>query len=173
MSHWRLCRESTIGQCPGWECTCSIVSCGLCFVFPTTNNSHRSVWVILVLELAIEVLIRPPNYGALMTTDKAFAPSTARHINRFHLVFEIIALALYIPQVSCSLSATCQDGLFRPFLDRARAPLWALTSLHDSEAVLGRLDLGLTFLRAFGLIRHWKQMWINYTFERDKSKRST
>jgi hypothetical protein len=30
--------------------------------------------------------------------------------------------------------------------------------------------LGLTFLRTFGLVRHWKQMWINHTFESSKGE---
>lgn len=49
----------------------------------------------------------------------------------------------------------------------------ALASGSGFEAALGRLDLSLTFLRAFGLIRHWKQMWIRSAFEAKKENEGT
>lgn len=55
----------------------------------------------------------------------------------------------------------------QPFLSRAKAPLYALTNHSGGTAILGRLDLSLTFLRAFGLVRHWKQMWINNAFQEE------
>ena len=126
------------------------------------------VWAILVAELLFEVLLRPKNYGQLVRTDKAFLPSTARHINMFHLVFEAIALLLFVPQVVCiSRSVDCTEQLF---LSRAKAPVFALTSPSAHHTILGRLDLSLTFLRAFGLMRHWKQMWINSAFQEEVRK---
>jgi hypothetical protein len=122
----------------------------------------RVVWTVLVLELIFQVLIRPPDYHAILHTEKAFLPSTARHISSFHLVYEAIALILFLPQVICMISGMCLDC---PFNSPARAPLMALTSGSRFEAALGRLVLSLTFLRAFGLIRHWKQMWIRSAFE--------
>jgi hypothetical protein len=130
----------------------------------------RVVWIILVFELVFQVLIRPSDYHDILHTEKAFLPSTARHINSFHLTYEALALILFFPHVICTLSTKCVDG---PFLSRAKAPLLALTSASRFEAVLGRLDLSLTFLRAFGLIRHWKQMWIRSAFEAEKKDEGT
>ena len=125
------------------------------------------MWAILLIELVFEVLIRPSNYYSLIKSDKAFAPSTARYINRFHLVCESLALALFIPTASCSMAQTCSNSF-----NMSTSALWSLTSTEDWEAAVGRLALGLTFLRAFGLVRHWKQMWIDFTFEQGKEKRS-
>jgi len=125
------------------------------------------VWSILTIELMFEFLIRPSNYYALVMSDKAFAPTTARHINRFHLVCESLALILYIPEVSCILSKTCSYEYII-----VQSPLWAILSRNGWKAALGRFLLGLTFLRAFGLVRHWKQMWINHTFDCGKEQSS-
>jgi hypothetical protein len=122
------------------------------------------------MELIFQVLIRPPDYHDILHTEKAFLPSTARHINSFHLTYEALALILFFPHVICTLSSKCLDG---PFLNRAKAPLLALTSASTLEAALGRLDLSLTILRAFGLIRHWKQMWIRSAFETGKKDEGT
>lgn len=128
------------------------------------------MWIILVLELIFQVLIRPPDYHDILHTEKAFLPSTARHINSFHLTYEALALILFFPHVICTLSSKCLDG---PFLNRTKAPLLALTSASTLEAALGRLDLSLTILRAFGLIRHWKQMWIRSAYEAGKKDEGT
>ena len=49
--------------------------------------------------------------------------------------------------------------------------MWALTSSKLSKAVAGRFLVGLTFLRSFGLARHWKQMWLNHTYEGNDRER--
>ena len=130
------------------------------------NPLFSIVWCILALELIFEYLIRPPDYPDLIESDQAYAPSTARHINLYHMVFETMALLLFIPEFECLFdSKNC--GAAIPF-----SGLWA--SIHSvdgsdsSRAALGRLCLGLTSLRLFGLVRHWKQMWINNTFADDK-----
>lgn len=124
------------------------------------------VWCILALELVFEYLIRPFDYGMLVESDQAYAPSTARHINLYHLAFEAIALILFIPEFICMYKDQC-GGLVR------FSSLWASVHSVDGsdsgKAVLSRLCLGLTSLRLFGLVRHWKQMWINNTFT-DKSR---
>lgn len=130
-----------------------------------SHYTVRVVWSILVVELLFEFLIRPSNYRELVTSDKAFAPTTARHINRYHLLCEALALILYIPDVSCAASKSCSSIGGYP-------PLWAITSLSFWKAAAGRFLLGLTFLRAFGLVRHWKQMWINHTFEKKDGQSS-
>jgi hypothetical protein len=109
-----------------------------------------------------EMLIRPKGYGDLIQSDKAFAPSTARHINRFHLVFEIIALLTFIPELTCTRNIEmCMSG---SIFSRVQASLYATLGSSSAEAAKGRFILGLTALRCFGLVRHWKQMWINKTF---------
>lgn len=123
------------------------------------------VWIILGIELVSEFLIRPSNYHMLTNSDKAFAPTTARHINRYHLVCEAIALLLFIPQLWCVFGDQCGHGLAFSGID---ATLSALTSDHWGTAALGRFCMGLTFLRSFGLVRHWKKMWLTQTFEGKK-----
>jgi hypothetical protein len=120
------------------------------------------VWGILALELLFEFLIRPKNYSELITSDKAFAPSVARHINRFHLIFEFIALLTFIPEFDCVVNTdVCdRDAIF----DRVKASMDALLGNSRAEAARGRFILGITALRFFGVVRHWKQMWINNTF---------
>lgn len=122
------------------------------------------VWIILGLELLFEYLIRPSDYHDLIRSDKAFAPSTARHINSFHLFFESLSLLLFIPQLPCVFNRRqCGDDILF-------SSVWAsVHAVYESDlrtAAFARGCLGLTFLKAFGLFRHWKQMWINRTFER-------
>lgn len=126
---------------------------------------NRVVWVILVIELFLEFLIRPKGYQELVRSDKAFAPSTARLLNRFHFVCESCALILYLPQSICGFYGQCSS-----MFGAAQRSLMALTGDSQGEAALGRLLLGLTFLRSFGLARHWKQMWLNHTYERGQQE---
>jgi hypothetical protein len=119
------------------------------------------VWFVLIVELLFELLIRPSNYGALVYSDKAFAPSTARLLNRFHLFCESLALFAYLPQSVCGFTDGCDSTL-----DAIKRTLWALTSTNLRDAFLGRILFGLVFLRSFGLARHWKQMWLNHTYEK-------
>ena len=116
--------------------------------------------MVLVLELILEFLIRPPNYVDLMDSDKAFAPATARFMNKYHFFCESLALGLFIPQAICGLYGGCRDVIF---LNEIQSSLWACTNPNRSKAMLGRFLLGLTFLRSFGLARYWKQMWLNHT----------
>jgi len=124
--------------------------------------SFSVVWCILVLELAFEFLLRPSNYDSLISADKAYAPSTARHINRYHLFFEASALLLFIPTAQCVFRNTCRDSIYLSGIESA---ISSVKSTEGWRAALGRLSNGLIFLRCFGLVRHWKQMWIAHTFE--------
>ena len=124
------------------------------------------VWAVLIVELFLEFLIRPKHYQDLVRSDKAYAPSTARLLNRFHFVCESLSLLLYIPQAYCALSDNCSNGY-----GASRRSLWALTSSNLHEAVAGRFLSGLIFLRSFGLARHWKQMWLNHTYEKNDKER--
>jgi len=62
---------------------------------PFLDNSVA--WVVLIFELLFEVCARPKNYFELLKAERAYSPSTVRYINRFHLVFEFIALMFTIP----------------------------------------------------------------------------
>lgn len=119
------------------------------------------MWGILALELIFECLIRPSNYQQLVASDKAYAPSTARHINSFHLICEFIALALFIPEFYCLGTGVCGKRI--PF-SGVNSALNAVLGPTKGESVLGRFCIGLNSLRIFGLVRHWKIMWINRTF---------
>jgi hypothetical protein len=120
------------------------------------------VWIVLAVELIFEVIIRPNNYYKLIKSDKAFAPSTARYISSFHLFFEVLALFTYIPEFGCAAdSESCTRG---ELLSRVSASASAILGPTHGDAAWGRFKMGLTSLRFFGVIRHWKQMWINNTF---------
>ena len=117
----------------------------------------------MVLELVLEFIIRPAGYYALKLSDKAYSPTTARHINAFHLFFEIGALALFVPQLFCVANQEqCGESIPLSLVD---ASYDAVMGFSYAEVAYGRFILGLTFLRTFALVRHWKQMWINATFE--------
>jgi hypothetical protein len=122
------------------------------------------VWGFLALELIFEWLIRPSNYHQLVASDKAYAPSTARHINSFHLVCESIALALFIPEFECLGTGVCGKRI--PF-SGVDAALNAILGPSRAKSVLGRFCIALNSFRIFGLVRHWKTMWINRTFRDD------
>lgn len=121
------------------------------------------MWSILVLELIFEVLIRPKDYSELVNSEKAFAPSAARHINRFHLFFETLSLITFFPEFSCVTDAqSCQrDSSF----SRVQASIDAVLGDSHATSARGRFILGITALRFFGVVRHWKQMWIMNTFK--------
>ncbi|KAG7349730.1 adenylate cyclase family protein [Nitzschia inconspicua] len=124
------------------------------------------VWIVLALELIFEIMIRPSNYYQLIRSDKAFAPSTARYISNFHLVFESLALLTYIPEFACI--GDPESCTRKAFFSRVKASADAILGPTHGDAAWGRLILGLTSLRFFGVIRHWKQMWINNTFHPTK-----
>jgi hypothetical protein len=125
------------------------------------NDAQSTVWSILAAELLLEWAIRPPDYSTLIHSEKAFAPSTARNINGFHLFFEALSLAVFIPNFICLFKRACSESV--PF-----SGLWA--SIHSVtgptlwDACLGRLTIGLRALRMFSMVRHWKKMRINNTF---------
>jgi hypothetical protein len=116
-----------------------------------------------MLELVLEYFIRPRSYRLLALSDKAYSPSTARFINRFHLFCEAVALALFVPLLVCIADKErCGDDV--P-LSLVSASLNAVLGTSPSSVAYGRLIMGLMFLRTFSLVRHWKQMWIGAVFE--------
>jgi hypothetical protein len=96
-------------------------------------------------------------------SEKAFAPSTVRYINFFHLLVESLSLAVFIPEFLClwTTEYTCGD---RPAFSFFNAAYMAVLGPYRSDAFFGRAYMALIRLRVFGLGRHWKKMWINNTF---------
>lgn len=127
------------------------------------------MWCILLVELLFEYLIRPWDYNLATQSERAYQPAVARHINNFHLVFETTALILYIPQIPCLLNDRCLSSGSSVF-SLQRAAMLAVTGSTSSEIALGRFIIGLSFLRMFALIRHWKQMWIRSMFDDDEKE---
>jgi hypothetical protein len=121
------------------------------------------VWIILTFELIFEVFIRPDGYRSLITSEKAYAPSTVRFINSFHLFFETISLVAFFPEFICLWSSvyTCGD---RPPFSNFNAVFMSVLGPSQLNAFYGRAYIALDRLRVFGLVRHWKKMWINNKF---------
>ena len=136
----------------------------------TAKKKHRVVWVILVIELIFEVLIRPSDYGRLVQSDKAYTPSTARFISQMYIIGEAVALATFIPEIGClqdTYNVCSNRSLFGP-LNQVRATVLAVLGPSSFKSLYGRFFMGLMALRFFGVVRHWKQMLINQTFHPTK-----
>jgi hypothetical protein len=129
------------------------------------------MWTILLLELLFEVFIRPNGYHKLIQSDKAFAPTTVRYISSLHLVIELISLAFFVPEFLCLF--TDQDCRDRTPFSLMNSALLAVTGPSRNHALAGRIFFVLIRLRVFGLVRHWKNMWINNTFLKRQAKFST
>jgi hypothetical protein len=128
------------------------------------------MWTILLLELLFEVFIRPDGYHELIQSDKAFAPTTVRYISGLHLVIELISLAFFVPEFICIFTdIDCRD---RPRFSFMNSALLAVTGPDRKYALAGRAFFVVIRLRVFGLVRHWKNMWINNTFLKRQAKLS-
>jgi len=127
------------------------------------------VWLVLFLELVMEVFIRPSGYYKLRRSEKAYLPSTVRYLNSFHLVTEMISLIFFIPEFMCLFSPTksCGD---RYSFSLANACLMSLYGPDRIHAFYGTAFICIMRLRIFGLVRHWCKMWINNTFVRVRGK---
>eukprot|EP00557_Chaetoceros_sp_GSL56_P001921 CAMPEP_0176493060 /NCGR_PEP_ID=MMETSP0200_2-20121128/9354_1 /TAXON_ID=947934 /ORGANISM="Chaetoceros sp., Strain GSL56" /LENGTH=1289 /DNA_ID=CAMNT_0017890711 /DNA_START=23 /DNA_END=3892 /DNA_ORIENTATION=- len=113
-----------------------------------------AAWLVLLFELISAIYIRPSNYRALLQSDKAYAPSTVRYINNFHLTFELIALLFVIPDFV---------PLFGYDIIRVTFPEGAINATgrkHEGELIAGKLYFLLLHLRIFCLIRHLRNHWI-------------
>lgn len=117
-----------------------------------------------MIELFLEILIRPLDYYTLMDSDKAFSPSTARHISFFHIFFEAIALATFLPELWCTIrhSEVCDK---QSVFSRSRSTMDAVLGHSPSSVMFGRTLMGITAFRFFGLVRHWKQALINESYQ--------
>jgi hypothetical protein len=115
---------------------------------------YSVAWIALLLELVFEISIRPKDYRALLDNEQAFSPSTVRYINRFHLLFECVALVFAIPD-------------FLPlFMKRHSSVSFAHFAIHATDGrtswafIAGNLYFLLIRIRIFGLIRHKRNHWI-------------
>lgn len=107
------------------------------------------------------IFIRPEGYKGLLKSKKAYAPATVRHINTFHICMEFVSLLLFIPEIFCFLFGSCGGRLSNPFLEDAF--LRAIRGPERVQVFVGRFILALLPLRIFGMVRHWKQMWMTNT----------
>ena len=141
--------------------------------FPASSDEavagvSLAVWLILVLELLFEVFIRPDGYRDLIVSDKAYAPTTVRFINAFHVTVESISLALFVPEFWCLIqSESC--SMRYPFSFQS-AIIMAVIGPSRLETFYGQAYLALIRLRVFGLVRHWRNMWITNAFINMKFK---
>lgn len=138
----------------------------LAFFPPTADYAlawiSLCVWAILVIELIFEVFIRPDGYEELICSDKAYSPTTVRYINAFHLTVETISLGVFVPEFYCLLTNTrCDERL--PFSFYNAALIGVIGPTHR-QVFYGRAFFALIRLRVFGLVRHWRNMWIANTF---------
>jgi hypothetical protein len=127
---------------------------------------------VLVLELISEVFIRPEGYGSLIMSDKAYTPRTARYINAFHLFFETISLVAFIPEFLCVFPGSSYTCGARPPFSFFNGAFLAVLGPTRPKSFFGRAFMALVRLRVFGLVRHWKNMWLNNTFVTMKWKSS-
>ena len=141
--------------------------------FPASSDYRLAVmnfvvWSILSLQLIFEIFIRPDDYRALIKSEKAFMPTTARFISGFHLVVEAISLAFFVPEFLCLFQpdVACDE---RPHFSLAQATLLAINGPTRLKAIAGRAFYACIRLRVFGLVRLWKNMWLKSKYiKRDR-----
>jgi len=122
-----------------------------------------AIWVVLVIELFLEIFIRPDDYHDLIESDKAYTPTTVRYITGVHLFVECISLLCFIPEFFCLFSrdVTCDGRLLFSFMDGC---MKAITGPTVHHALYGLLLHAVVRLRVFGLLRHWRNYWVNQNF---------
>lgn len=125
------------------------------------------VWFALVIELIMEVFIRPSEWRALIKSDKAFFPSTCRYLSTFHLIAETVSLIFFIPEFMCVFSEKPCGGI-RNGLSLGELVISALFGPSKLDSFYGNAYLCMLRLRIFGLVRHWTKMWLNCTFVLEK-----
>jgi hypothetical protein len=153
-----------------------VVLCGTWFIFmdqarlaflpPSSDQTmaimNLFVWTVLVLELLLEVFIRPDGYQSLLISDKAFAPSTVLHINVLHLCIEVLSLCFFIPEFLCIFTGeSCSQRYPFSFYNAA---LISVIGPTFRDIFHGHLYMSLVRVRVFGMVRHWRNMWITRTF---------
>jgi len=126
------------------------------------------VWCVLVMELLFQVFIRPEGYRALIFSEKAFAPTTVRYINAFHLFVEALSLGIFIPEFLCLFNGhSC--GKCLPFSFHNATKI-GIVGPSRWDVFAGHAFIALLRLRVFAMVRHWRNFWIANTFVNMKSK---
>lgn len=139
----------------------------LAFLPPSTDFAMAImdliVWLILIVELICETFIRPDGYQSLLYSEKAYTPSTAQFINRFHLCMESLSLITFVPEFVCLFTSRLECG-DRPSFSLFNALFMSVLGPTRLATFYGKSYLALVRFRVFGLVRHWKKMWIHNTF---------
>jgi hypothetical protein len=117
-------------------------------------HQYSVAWIVLVLELFLQVIIRPDDYHKLLRNEQACNPSTVRFINSFHLFFEGLALLLVVPDFLPIFGVN-------PFISSVEASIYSVVGKSISRYILGHLYFFTTRLRLFCLVRHKRTHWIN------------
>jgi hypothetical protein len=122
-----------------------------------------AIWIVIFLELILEVFIRPDGYHDMMESDKAYSPMTVRFISGVHFGVEFLSLLFFIPEFLCLFSnnITCDGRPAFSFLHSSMLTVTGPTRLHSFA---GRCFHACIRLRVFGLVRHWKNYWVNQNF---------
>jgi hypothetical protein len=160
-----------------------VVLCSLWYLFmdqirlafiPTQYDQSLAIcnaiiWFVLLTELLLEVFIRPDGYEQMVESDKAYAPSTVRCISGIHWWVEFISLAFFTPEFICLFSSTieCDESPAFSLLQSTKLAITGPTRLH---AFAGRAFYAMVRFRVFGLVRHWKNMWVNRNFNKRKAR---
>ena len=129
------------------------------------HSITRIAWIILALELVFERFIRPDDYHTLITSEKAYLPSTARYISSFHLFFESLALLLMIPDF---MRCFGKDQLA---FSLVRSSIFATIGPTTGKFILGHAYFWGVRLRLFGLVRRRRNHWINAMFIETKDEK--
>lgn len=144
--------------------------------FPSSADASLAVvnlvvWFVLVIELLFQVFIRPEGYQNLFESEKAFAPSTVRYINAFHLFIESFSLGIYIPEFLCLFSGeSCGKCVRFSFHNAAIIGVIGPTGL---DVFYGHMYVALIRLRVFAMVRHWRNFWLAKTFADGRQTRPT
>ena len=161
----RLTAVNVVVLCSTWYMFSDQVR--LAFLPAKSDNAlavvNLVVFCILMVELLFEVFIRPDGYQNLIVSDKAYAPTTVRFINAFHLIVESVSLLCFIPEFYCLFTSSfrCDERMDFSFYNAA---LIGVTGPTRLDFFYGKAYFALLRFRVFGLVRHWKKMWIKNTF---------
>lgn len=111
------------------------------------------------------MFVRPDDYSELIKGSEAYNPKTVHYINRFHLIFEGIAL------LTALLDSLVIFGVEPCIL--VKASIYAATGYSFLNYILGYIFFFSTRLRLFCLVRHLRNHWINALYLNKKDAKRT
>jgi len=125
-------------------------------------------WLILLLELLIATFIRPSGYSNLMASEKAYSPKAASYINNVHLFIELLSLALFAfkhwQYFNLDLSTKEYSAYFFSATKMSIDATYAHNENNLQDLLRGSCYFMTTPLRLFGLVRYWRNDWLNNMF---------